>query len=127
VKTYLKRNPRKFEVGNDSKFHIKDFGSILLENDEQITFKNKDGMEYDVAKKAWGYYATPSLNSRLKKFGFRTLLIKNKKTKRFFIFLLEKGKKKHLDEYIKKENLKIICYLDDENSLSKLELIFKKK
>ena len=94
MKSYLKKNPREFQVGNTSKFNMKDFGTIFLNDNEQITFKNKKGMEYDVAKKNWGYYATPSLNSRLKNFGFRTLLIKNKKTKRFFIFLLEKGKKK---------------------------------
>jgi hypothetical protein len=35
-----------------------------------------DGKEYDVAKKDWGFYATPSMNGRLKKFGFKTAIVK---------------------------------------------------
>lgn len=123
MKTFLKNIPREFEVGNSKKFKMKDCGEIFLENNEQVTFKKSNGGEYDVAKKNWGYYATPSINSRLKNFGFKTLLIKNLKTKRFFIFLLEKGKGKLLNEYIKHENLKIICDLDNEKTLSKIESI----
>jgi len=121
MKTFLKKKPRQFEVGNKEKFKIKDFGKIKLNENEQITFINEDGGEYDLAKKNWGFYATPSINSRLKNFGFRTLLIKNKKTKRFFIFLLENGKEKILNDYIRNEGLKIVCYLDDESTLTRIE------
>ena len=123
MKTFFKKKPREFEVGNNKKFQMKDCGEILLDTNEQVTFKNNENMEYDVAKKDWGYYATPSINWRLKNFGFKTLLIKNLKTNRFFIFLLEKGKSKLLNEYIKNENLKIICDLDNEENLSKIESI----
>ena len=44
---------------------------MFLRNNEQLTFRNGKS-EYDVAKKNWGYYATPSINNRLKKFKFRT-------------------------------------------------------
>ena len=30
MKTFLKKKPREFEVGNTKKFKIKDFGKILL-------------------------------------------------------------------------------------------------
>ena len=44
-----------------------------------ITFFNGK-IEYDIVKKNWGFYATPSINGRLIKFGYKTCLIKNKKT-----------------------------------------------
>ena len=62
-----KHSSKTLEVGNKVKFNIKDCGSIYLKSDEQVTFKCEKGSEYDVTKKEWGYYATPSLNGRLKK------------------------------------------------------------
>jgi hypothetical protein len=66
--------------------------------------------EYDVAKKDWGYYATPSINGRLKKFGFRTFLIKNKRDK-LYIFLVFKNKLRSFKKYCKDDNQKIVMEL----------------
>ena len=33
-------------------------------------------------KKNWGFYSTPSINGRLKKFGLKCALIKNKNTQK---------------------------------------------
>ena len=63
------RKNRKFTVGL-SKIKLKDCGSIYLKKNNQVTFRYKKS-EYDVCKKDWGYYATPSINGRLKKFNFR--------------------------------------------------------
>ena len=49
-------------------------GDISLSNNEQVTFVSKSNGRYDICKKSWGYYATPSINSRLKKEGFKYLL-----------------------------------------------------
>ena len=69
--------PREFKVGLDNQIVIKDCGTIHMKPDEQITFVTDDGKEYDVARKDWGFYATPSMNGRLKNFGFKTALVKN--------------------------------------------------
>ncbi len=120
MKTFFKKKPREFEVGNGKKFKIKDFGKIFLESDEQITFVTKKGGEYDVTKKNWGFYATPSLNGRLKNFNLRPVLIKNKITKRFFIFLVEKGKESLFLKYLSEEKLVVILWLDDEEKINRL-------
>ncbi len=120
MKTFLKKKPREFEVGNTKKFKIRDFGKILLGSNEQITLITNNKAEYDLTKKSWGFYATPSLNGRLKNFGLRGVLIKNIVTKRFFVFLVEKGKEKLFSKYIEEEKLEIILWLDDEKKLNKL-------
>ena len=64
---------------------------IQLEPDEQVTFVTDSGSEYDVARKSWGYYATPSLNSRLAGFGLRGVLVRGDDGKAY-LFLVEMGK-----------------------------------
>ena len=65
--------PRTFVVGDNIK--ISDCGMIALRPDEQVTFVTEAGAEYDVVRKDWGFYATPSLNGRLLQFGLRAVLI----------------------------------------------------
>ena len=57
---------RNFIVGINKRIKINHGANIYLNNDEQITFIFKNKQEYDVVKKNWGYYATPSINYRLK-------------------------------------------------------------
>lgn len=104
-----KKKPRKFYP--NEKIMIKDCGKIYLNDDEQVTFINKNKQEYDVCKKEWGYYATPSINGRLKNFNFKTALIENIKTKKRYIFLIEKGKEKKLHKYLKIETCKVLKWL----------------
>ena len=63
--------PRTFEVGGARRFLMADCGTLELDADEQITLVTESGAEYDVARKDWGFYATPSLNGRLESFGLR--------------------------------------------------------
>ena len=45
----IKRNqPRKFLVGKNSSIEMLDTGTVILEENEQVTFKTLDGKEYDV-------------------------------------------------------------------------------
>ena len=71
-----KKIPRKFIVGMDSNIEIKDFGDIYLDENEQITFITDQERRYDFTRKEWGFYATPSINGRLKNEGFVTALVK---------------------------------------------------
>lgn len=112
--------PREFEVGYDVKGIIRDCGSMQLAADEQITFVTEEGGEYDVTRKEWGFYATPSLNGRLAGFNLRPVLVKNR-VNRFFVLLVEKGKEAAFDRYVKSEPLKIVSWLDSNDALLSLE------
>ena len=113
--------PRAFKVGRGKPFEVKDCAHIELEPQEQITLLTETGAEYDVARTQWGFYATPSLNGRLQQFGLRGVLVKHPVSNRFYIFLVEKGKDKEFQQYLKTEGHKIVCWLDCDSELEKLD------
>lgn len=110
----IKKN-RIFKVGAKQKITLKDVGSIRLNADENVTFISEDLKEYDVCKKKWGYYATPSINKRLKKFGYITALVYNEFFDTFFIHLVDRKDKKSFFKYLKSENMKLVCWLNKSN------------
>ena len=67
--------PRAFRVGDDRDARIARTSN--LDADEQVTFTALRAREFDVARKSWGYYATPSLNRRLPDHGLRAALTAN--------------------------------------------------
>ena len=110
----LKKKPRIYKTGINSDILIKDCGSVFLEDNEQITFLTKNKKkEYDVCRTKWGFYATPSINGRLKKFNFKTVLIKNSQGK-FYILIVEKDKVHLFKKYLEKDNIKIVSWLDED-------------
>lgn len=118
--------PREFEVGYDVKGIIRDCGSMQLAADEQITFVTEQGGEYDLTRKEWGFYATPSLNGRLANFHLRAVLVKNR-IDRFFVLLVERGKDEAFERYVRQEPLKIICWLDSLEVLQGLEAAMERR
>jgi hypothetical protein len=120
MKFTRKDPPREFKVGADQQIIIKDFGRMELAPDEQITFITDTNAEYDIARKSWGFYATPSLNGRLKAFGLRAVLVKNAQNK-YFIMLVERGKEEDFRCYMKAENLTITFWMDCNEALEELE------
>ena len=108
---HKKKRPRKFCVSKKNKIFLKDVGKIHLNEDELLTIVSNNKKNYEICRKDWGYYATPSLNFRLKKNGFRTILAKQKK--KFFILLIDIDKLKSFKQYAKIENYKIIKRLDN--------------
>ena len=108
--------PRKFRVGTDGHVELSDCGRIELRPDEQVTFTTESGAEYDVARKAWGFYATPSLNGRLPRFGLRPALVKGLEDK-FFVMLVERGQDDAFRTYLAAEGLTLVRWLDDERFL----------
>jgi len=124
VLKFIEKNPpREFEVGNAVRFHMKDCGTVALEPGEQVTLTTESGGEYDVARKEWGFYATPSLNGRLPKYGLRGVLIRNTLTERYFVFLVESGKEPSFEKYMQQESLEVIAWLDKTDSLGRLRRI----
>ena len=107
-----KNPPRVFAVGNAAKFDMRDCGSLHLAADEQVTFVTDAGAEFDVARKDWGFYATPSLNGRLEQFGLRGVLIRNTMTGRYFLLLVERGKEPAFEAYLVQESCVVVAWLD---------------
>lgn len=103
---------RVFQAGLDRQISISDCGKIYLEPDEQVTFVNSAGREYDVAAKSWGFYATPSVNGRLKNEGYKTALVKNQFEK-YYILVVDSEKIEDFEDYVKSESQQIVEWLDE--------------
>ena len=120
MKTKINKKPRVFNAGFANKDQVKDFGKIFLNSNEQITFINNN-KEYDFGTKNWGYYATPSINGRLKNSGYKTFLVKNTLNK-IYLMVVDKLKIDYFINYCDNENQKILLRLDnftDEKNLIK--------
>jgi hypothetical protein len=120
VKLDINDPPREFEVGLGEIIRLKDCAHIALAPDEQVTFFTESGAEYDVARKSWGFYATPSLNGRLERFNLRGVIVKNRRLQ-YFIMLVERGKEALFQRYLDVEQLSIVCWLDSSQALERLE------
>ncbi len=120
MKFDAKSPPRGFTVGNAVRFEMRDCGTLALEPDEQVTFTTPSGGEYDVARKDWGFYATPSLNGRLSGFGLRAVLIRNRLTGRYFVLLVEAGKEPGFAAYLEQESCETVAWLDTDEALERL-------
>lgn len=112
--------PREFEVGFDKKGVIRDCGTMHLAEGEQITLVTDDGKEYDVTRKAWGFYAAPSLNGRLAGFDLRAVLVKNR-IDRYFVLLVQRGHEPGFEAYAREEPLTIVSWLDTTEALAALD------
>tara|TARA_B110000503_G_C6878160_1_gene301538 strand:- start:10 stop:336 length:327 start_codon:yes stop_codon:yes gene_type:complete len=105
----INKKNRKFKVGINN-ITLNEVAKISLKSNEMITFVNGK-IEYDIVKKNWGYYATPSINSRLLNFSLKTCIIKSKVTNNSFIILVQKNKKKEFNKYLKDEKCIVIKWL----------------
>tara|TARA_B100000579_G_scaffold438030_1_gene471096 strand:- start:4669 stop:5040 length:372 start_codon:yes stop_codon:yes gene_type:complete len=122
MKIKKNRKPRTFFVGKKKNIKIKHLADIFLNNNELLTFKDNKS-EYDFSKKNWGYYSTPSINSRLKKFDYKVCLVKNTSDKRYFIFTVKNTKKKEFKKYLSTEKLKVVFWFTN-NILKKLDELY---
>ena len=111
--------PRTYETGFDVKRTVADCGRIWLEPDEQVTFITRDGGEYDVTRKNFGFYATPSLNGRLRRFKLRPVLVKNR-IDQCFLLLVEEGREDLFEQYMREERMNIVTWMDTAKALSRL-------
>lgn len=110
MKTDLKDKPRVFEFKG---YTIKDFGKIYLDDGEMVSFVTKSGKECDFAAKDWGFYLGPSLNSRLKKEGFKVALAINEQGQ-LYVHAVEKEKIEEFKSYLKtNQNNIVLCWLDE--------------
>ncbi|MBF0176713.1 MAG: hypothetical protein HQL63_07690 [Magnetococcales bacterium] len=116
--------PRRFKAtGAGLTIELSDCGRMALEPNEQVTFVANNGGEYDVARKSWGYYATPSTNGRLARFGFKTALVLNAKGQ-LFVMLVEQGGEEDFNDYIREDRQRVLCWLDDDREIEQLKNLF---
>ena len=108
---FKKKAVRKFNVGIKKNITIKDVGEINLLSNEQVTFITRDKKKYDFCRKDWGFYATPSINYRLKKEGFKTALVKNRQN-RLYIMIVDKKFISKFKKYCKVEKQTVLFWLD---------------
>jgi len=109
--------PRTFRVGHDRSIEIAHAADVELADDEQVTFTTTSGTEFDVVRKDWGYYATPSLNSRLPDHGLRAVLVRGRRLKRMYLLLVERGHEDAFHRYIEWDGLDVVCWLDDDEAV----------
>lgn len=102
---------RKFDVGirDVTLSHVAD---VILSPNEQVTFLTEEGKEWDVVRKNWGYYATPSLGGRLKKNGLRAGLTRSTQSGALFIVLVDESLKPEWAEYCANEGQELVAWLD---------------
>lgn len=105
--------PREFGVGKSGVI-LKHCATIELLHNEVVTFLTKDGLEYDVVRKSWGYYATPSLESRLDSNGFDSAIVRSKISGHHFVVLIEKKLLPQWRAYADAEDLEVVSWLNIE-------------
>ena len=110
--------PRRFIVGRDSDITIEHGANLALRPDEQVTFTTPAGGEYDVVRKSWGFYATPSLNGRLRRYGFRSALVRNS-LGQLYLMLVEKDKTAEFETYAAREKQTVLVWLDDDEQVAR--------
>ena len=105
----IKKN-RKFKVGfKENSLIITHIADIKLKDNELVNFKFGK-YDYNLVKKNWGFYATPSINSRLKREGFKTALVENSFSDTY-IMLVHKLKINKFKKYCKDHKQKIVKWL----------------
>lgn len=109
MKLNLITTPRTFTVNDVT---IKDHGKIVLEPDEMVSFVTGSGREFDFTAKDWGFYATPSINGRLQKQGFKTALVENSQG-RIYVMVVEQDKVELFEDYCRKEGQSVREWLDE--------------
>ena len=107
--------PRRFEVGGEALAHVAD---LELEPGELVTLRAA-GTEYDVTRKEWGWYATPSLNGRARDHGLRGALCRNGAGQAFAV-LVETGREDAFAGYLQAQGMKVLCWLDSDAAVERL-------
>lgn len=103
--------PRTFPVGDPADpITLTHTHDLHPEPDEQVTFHTESGAEYDVVRKAWGFYATPSINGRLARFGLKTALIENPAGQRYVV-LVEAEKQAEFEGYLAAQKARVVAWM----------------
>ena len=117
-----KSEPRNFPVGN-ADIQLSHVADIDLEPDEMVTFITDGQREYDVCRKSWGYYATPSLGGRLRAFGWRAAVMRNILSRHCFVVLVQEDMEDEWLAYMISERQELVLWIDDFDALSEMRAL----
>jgi hypothetical protein len=106
--------PREFQVGGVTLRHCAD---VELEPEEQVTLVTSSETEYDIVRKSWGYYATPSLNRRLVEHGLRAALTANADG-RVALMVVEHGCEQEFGTYLDAQQMRVVAWLDSDDAVA---------
>ena len=112
MRLLLNKTPRVFRVGH---YDISDHGKIELAPGDLVGMVTASGRQCDFTAHEWGFYATPSTNSRLKDQGFKTAVIRNPQG-RIFVNVVEQDKLDLYAQYLEEQAAQVLCWLDEDDS-----------
>lgn len=110
MKLSRKSPPRVFEPAPG--IAISDCGDLELDAGEQVTMVTSAGKRMDVAAKDFGFYATPSVNGRLKNEGFKTALVRNTRGQ-VYVMVVDRERLQSFDAYCGAEQQTVLEWLDE--------------
>jgi hypothetical protein len=105
--------PRHFVVAG---VELVECAHVALSPGEFVTFATPEGREYDVVAKEWGFFATPSVNNRLRSFGFRTAILVDAAGKRFVVLVAE-DRMAHFEAYLASTGDRVEEWLEERGEL----------
>lgn len=105
--------PRRFRPVAGGDLEIAHVADLELAPDEQVTLLTGEKGQWDVVRKDWGFYATPSLNRRLLSFGLRTALCRNADGARY-VMIVEQDRIEQFRDYCSANELTVCEWLDSE-------------
>ncbi|MBA2587450.1 MAG: hypothetical protein H0U98_02385 [Alphaproteobacteria bacterium] len=115
MKIIPKQPPGHFNVGTHDNVKISDMGEIFLAPDQQVTFVTESGLRHDFCRKIWGNYATPSINGRLKREGFKTALVESHNGQ-IYVMVIEPPFRDKFDAYCQTEKQQVLSWLDEHTA-----------
>lgn len=92
--------------------------NLNLYKNEQITLKFLQS-EYDIARKSWGYYVTPSLQKRCKFNNLHGAIIFNTRNKQTNFVLVNNKKKFFFKNYLDNNGYKVISWVNNDKKFKK--------
>ena len=95
---------------------------VHLAADEQVTLLGESGSEFDVTRKAWGFYGSPSFRWRMPRFNVRPALIGNKDAVRYFC-VVEAGHEAEFEASLDAAALVLYVWCDQPDALQSLAMI----
>lgn len=107
--------PRVFTVG-EPPLELRHCANVELDPDEQVTLTSASGTEFDVVRKSWGYYGTPSLNRRLPDHGLRPALALSRGA--MYVMLVESGHEGEFASYLDGQGMELVCWLDSDDAVA---------
>ena len=102
---------RRFWIGRRAPIECAHVADIELDNNQLVTFRAGCGVEHDVCRTSFGFYATQSMNGRLPAHNLRPALVRNE-MERYYVLLVEAGKEDVFNAYLDGGDDELVAWLD---------------